>query len=83
MVGMARRKENSAAALRSTPKSRAKMMVAPERLVPGIMASTWPKPISRALSGPISAMEWMFGLGRLRSMMMSAMPPMIRAKQTT
>ena len=35
MVGMPIKKQNSAAVVRSRPKSRAPMMVAPEREVPG------------------------------------------------
>jgi hypothetical protein len=43
-VGMARKKENSVAARRDSPKSRPPMIVAPEREVPGIRASAWAKP---------------------------------------
>src|SRR5438270_438864 len=38
MVGMARKKLNSAAVRRSTPRASAPMIVAPERLIPGIIA---------------------------------------------
>ena len=40
MTGMARKNENSAAAVRDTPAMRAPMMVLPEREVPGIREST-------------------------------------------
>ena len=45
MVGIARKKENSAATVREVPKSIAPIMVAPEREVPGIIAKAWQKPI--------------------------------------
>ena len=38
IVGIARKKENSVAAWRESPKMRPPMIVAPERLVPGIIA---------------------------------------------
>ena len=76
-------KLNSAAVLRPTPSSSAAMMVAPEREVPGIIASAWPKPISRAVTGPISGTEWMLGSGRARSIRMMAMPPTTSATETT
>jgi hypothetical protein len=44
---MARKKENSVAALRDRPKSRPPMIVAPEREVPGISATAWAKPTFR------------------------------------
>ena len=47
MVGMARKKENSAAARLSTPKSSAPTMVEPERDVPGISDRHWNSPICR------------------------------------
>ena len=40
MVGMPMKKQNSAAVVRSRPKRRAPMMVAPEREVPGTRDST-------------------------------------------
>ena len=40
MMGMARKNVNSAAAVRLHPHSMPPMMVAPEREVPGMMAST-------------------------------------------
>lgn len=48
IVGIARRKENRAAATRENPKHRAQVMVMPEREVPGINASTCATPISIA-----------------------------------
>ena len=47
MVGMARKKENSAAARLSAPSSSAPTMVAPERDTPGISARHWNSPICR------------------------------------
>ncbi len=48
MVGIARKNENSVAALRERPNSRPPMMVAPDREVPGIIARHWAQPIFRA-----------------------------------
>ena len=45
MVGIARKKENSAAMKREAPIRVAPIIVAPEREVPGIKASTWKIPI--------------------------------------
>ena len=44
MVGIARKNENSAAALRSTRIISEPMIVAPERDTPGIIARHWNKP---------------------------------------
>lgn len=49
IVGMARKNENSAAAFLDTPISSAPAIVAPEREVPGIMASDWNNPIRKAV----------------------------------
>ncbi len=48
MVGMARKKENSAAERLSAPSSSAPTIVAPEREVPGIIATHWQSPILKA-----------------------------------
>ena len=61
MVGMARKKENSAAAARSTRKTRAPMMVAPARLTPGIMARHWHSPIRNAVLRSTSSSDLMRG----------------------
>ena len=45
MVGIARKKENSAAERLSTLSSNAPVIVAPERDTPGIKATTWQIPI--------------------------------------
>ena len=50
MVGIAMKKENSAAAARDSPSSMAPRIVEPEREVPGISASTWKQPMSRAVA---------------------------------
>ena len=47
--GTARKKVNSAAATRDTPMSRAPMMVDPDREVPGMMESTWNRPMRKAV----------------------------------
>ena len=58
IVGMARKKENSAAAARSRPSAIAPTIVAPERDTPGISASAWHAPIAErapaAACGPRS-----------------------------
>ena len=48
MVGMARKKVNSAAVVLDTPSKSAPMMVMPEREVPGIAARSWKHPIKKA-----------------------------------
>ena len=49
ITGTARKKVNSAAATRDTPMSRAPMMVEPDREVPGMMESTWNRPMRKAV----------------------------------
>ena len=83
MVGTARKKLNSAAVRRSIPIASAPMMVAPERLTPGIIAThcTSPTPSAwRAGSWPIPVA----GPGRaVRSIARMANPPSTSAAQTT
>ncbi|MNC83978.1 hypothetical protein D3C75_1382390 [compost metagenome] len=55
MVGMARKNENSVAALRDRPNSSPPMMVDPEREVPGIIARHCAKPTLRASGQRISS----------------------------
>ena len=54
ITGTARKNVNSAAATLETPISKAPIMVDPEREVPGIIESTWNKPITKAVSYPMS-----------------------------
>ena len=61
MVGIARKKENSAAVLRDRPKMTPPMMVAPEREVPGIIASAWAKPTLSASVQRSSSTEFRRG----------------------
>ena len=49
MVGMDRKKENSAAERLAAPSSSAPTMVAPERETPGISARHWKRPILSAI----------------------------------
>ena len=51
---MASRKDRRAAAGRAIPRTRAAVMVTPERDAPGISASAWPQPIHSACLKPIS-----------------------------
>ena len=51
MVGIARKKENSAAERLSQPMSSAPAIVAPERDTPGTMARHWKRPIVSARPG--------------------------------
>ena len=62
MVGMARKKENSVAALRDKPESMPPIMVAPEREVPGIMARHWAKPTRMACLNVMSVASMVLGL---------------------
>ena len=48
MVGMAKRKENSTMAAREIPKIRPPTIVAALREMPGIMATDWNRPMSKA-----------------------------------
>ncbi len=67
IVGMARKNENSVAALRDRPNSMPPMMVEPERLVPGIRAKDWAKPTLRASSAVIwSTVSTRGGVARWR-----------------
>ncbi|MNE75592.1 hypothetical protein D3C80_1717660 [compost metagenome] len=82
MVGMARKNENSVAALRERPNSRPPMMVEPEREVPGIIARHCTQPIFRAsvqrMSSTCSARTTCWRCSA-QSMMM---PPTTRAVAT-
>ena len=49
MTGMDKKKEYSAATKREVPRIIAPIIVAPEREVPGIRASTWKHPIITAI----------------------------------
>ena len=49
IAGIARKKENSAATKREQPRNTAPRIVAPDREVPGISASIWHTPISKAI----------------------------------
>ena len=51
IVGIARKNENSAAALFSTLSSNAPVIVEPERDTPGINAKTWQNPILKQSVG--------------------------------
>ena len=55
ITGMARKNVNSAAAVREQPVSMPPMIVAPERLVPGMIASTWKRPILSAVFQSMSS----------------------------
>ena len=50
ITGIARKKENSAAAVLETPTVEAPRIVEPERDVPGINESTWKQPILIAVT---------------------------------
>ena len=54
MVGIARKKENSAPAERPTPRMMAPRMVEPERDVPGIRLRHWKHPMRMAVFRSIS-----------------------------
>ena len=82
MVGTARKKLNSAAVRRSTPIARAPMIVAPDRLTPGIIETHWTTPMPSAVRTESCATP----LGppglAVRSITRMAMPPRISAQAT-
>ena len=83
MVGTARKKLNSAAVRRSMPIASAPMIVAPDRLIPGIIETHWNRPTPSAWRAGSWAMP-LAGPGLAqRSMAMMAMPPAISAQATT
>ena len=86
MTGIARIKVNLAATVRETPISSPPTMVAPEREVPGkIAAISWKMPIRKASlkvrSRSLSTLGTLFLL--TVSIIMKAIPTMIRAAPTT
>ena len=83
IVGMARKNENSVAASRVTPISKAPTIVAPEREVPGIIARHWNNPILAAVGIDISSVLAQVDFGRHRSAASIAIPPTINAQPTT
>ena len=83
IVGMARKKLNSAAVRRSTPSVSAPMMVAPDRLTPGTIARHWMKPMPITRASGMSAMPWNRSCFTMRSISRMAMPPAISAQATT
>src|SRR6185436_16416828 len=67
MVGMARKNENSAAVVRSSPMTRPPTIVPPDRDTPGTSASAWQKPMPRARENGSASTESIVGRGRKRS----------------
>ena len=57
MAGMPSRKAKRADSGRSKPSARAAVMVMPERLTPGMMATAWATPMMRAGVHVMSAMR--------------------------
>ena len=83
MVGMARKKENSAAAPRLRPRSIAPRIVAPDREVPGIMERHWNRPMYTATDQEMSPVRRMVGwVCRLRSRNRKATPYRISVTAT-
>ena len=74
IVGMAKKKENSAATVREVPKIIAPIMVAPEREVPGIIAKAWKNPIMMIVEYLSSLKELILGVGRKRSTTINKIP---------
>src|SRR6185312_11970206 len=75
MVGTARKKVNLVAATRSTPRSSPPRMVAPEREVPGISASTWQSPLWNAFDNGKVSLSMKRGRGDSRSKIRMIAPP--------
>ena len=82
MVGTAKKKENSAAVLRSTPIIRPPIIVAPERLTPGNIAVHCTRPMDKAVPKGISSTAWKRTVFTTRSNTRMRMPPIISAKAT-
>ena len=85
ITGTARKKVNSAAATRETPIRRAPIIVEPDRDVPGIIESTWNKPIKNAVIYVISLIVSILGLRFLLkiSIRINAIPYKIKAEAIT
>ena len=82
MVGMARKKLNSAAVRRSIPMASAPMIVAPERLTPGIIEMHWNRPTPSAWrTGSCATPLGPPGLAHF-SIARIAIPPRISAQPT-
>ena len=85
-VGMARKNENSVAALRDKPNNMPPIMVAPEREVPGINASAWARPSLSASMGCSSSTSTMRGAPAAfarRSAHKMITPPSMKVVATT
>ncbi|MNV72384.1 hypothetical protein D3C71_1654650 [compost metagenome] len=80
---MARKKENSVAALRESPDNIPPMMVAPEREVPGIIATHCAKPTIMACLMVISVASIVLGSIFRASTAKIINPPIISAHATT
>jgi hypothetical protein len=80
---MARKKENSVAVWRDRPRNMPPMMVAPERLVPGIMARHCTRPTFSASSGAMSSTASMRTRFWRRSAHRMMKPPTMKALATT
>ena len=85
ITGIARKNVNSAAAVLDVPISIAPTIVAPERDVPGISASTWNNPIISAVLNVIALTSVILNsLLRLRiSISINATPYIISVTDTT
>ena len=83
IVGIARKKENSAAAARSTRIAIAATIVPPERETPGISASAWNEPIASARPTGRLSTSSTSGAGRNRSTISMTMPPTMNASAIT
>ena len=56
IAGMERRKENRPAVSRLIPQKRAQTIVAPDLLMPGMIAAPWTTPMARAERSPMSCL---------------------------
>ena len=83
MVGIASKKEYSAATPRESPSTLPPMIVAAEREVPGIIARAWKRPTWNALAAGISSSAFNCPAGSNFSRIMMATPPATRATETT
>ena len=74
MTGMARKNENSAAALLLVPSRMEPRIVLPEREVPGTTARLWKHPMKKAVFASMAPTVFMRGFFLLFSMTMNRTP---------
>ena len=74
MVGIAKKKENSAATVREVPKIRAQIIVAPVGVVPVFIYKYWKNQFMLIVEYLSSLKELILGVGRKRSTTINKIP---------